>query len=858
MAQARAHLTERKRVLARLSYDDQVSRVREALQRDGAGERLAEALHRQYPVALVDEFQDTDARQFDILEAIYAAQGTLFCIGDPKQAIYGFRGGDIQAYLRVGAIAAGMHRLSRNFRSAPGMLRATEAVFTAKPEVFIEPGIAFEPVDWGGRCPDRAVQFEGQSLPALTLWQAPPEPLNKAQLQDQCMQACADEVARLLMPGATQIDGAPLTPGQLAILVNSNDQASRMQDALSRRGVASACVRRESVYASLEALELRALLEALLVPQNLMRARGALATTLLGRSLGDLAQMRDDETAWRQALGELEQLRACWFERGVLAMLERFGQRHAARLLALPQGERRMTNLMQLGEALQEKARQLAGERAQCDWLAARIAEADANNEEEQLRLESDAERVQIVTLHRAKGLEYDLVFMPFAATHEVRAAEKGGFARFHGGSDLVQRLILTDSADRKGGLDPLAEADAQAMAAAEREALAEAVRLLYVGITRARHACWLSVNTAAGQRRSKPESRVLWHVLGDGSQVQALAAEHSADIRLLALPEADVHRVPALAVPAQGEARVFHRGLDRDWRVHSFSRLAEGGHEEGAGLAADEALAPELPAGEADVVEVPAWPRGPRFGNAVHNALEQVDFAAWHGPLTTPWPRGEVRVIRQALADQGYAGDELDRAVDATARMVAAALRAPVLASVCLADVAPDARLAEMEFHFGMDRADPAAWLALMQQYGYQQHRRDFVRLGSALRGLMTGFIDLVFLHDGQWWAVDYKTNHLGARREDYAPERLPAALAHHDYDLQYLIYTLALHRWLKQVRGAAYDYARDFGGVRYLFVRGMDETGRGVFADRPPQALVEAMDALLAAPGLPQVASA
>jgi exodeoxyribonuclease V beta subunit len=322
------------------------------------------------------------------------------------------------------------------------------------------------------------------------------------------------------------------------------------------------------------------------------------------------------------------------------------------------------------------------------------------------------------------------------------------------------------------------------------------------------------------------------------------------------ALPDGDVVAVPPpVQAPLIG-ARAFTRVLERDWWLHSFSRLAEGSRHDAPelpGAAADEALAPEpvtpLPA----MPDVPGWPRGARYGNAVHAILEETDFAAWRDAATAP--PGEHALLERQLRAAGYGGDdELDVAQAATARLVVAALNAPILPDLRLADLPESARRAELEFHFGIAGAGPARLLELLHAHGYQRDRRDFARLHGSLRGLMNGIIDLVFVHAGQWWIVDYKTNHLGPTWADYAPERLPAAIAAHDYDLQYLIYTVALHRWLRQVLGDAYAYERDIGGARYLFLRGMHAPGRpgnGVFADRPPAALIEALDDLLRAPG-------
>ncbi len=840
VAEARSWLAVRKHDLARLSYDDLIVRLAASLTGEGArGDRLAAALRAQYPCALVDEFQDTDPRQFAILDKLYRGHGSLYLIGDPKQAIYGFRGGDVHAYLRAAKTADGHHHLDRNFRSSAGMLRAVEALFSVSDEPFLEDGIAFEHVAWGGRVADDALQLDGKPLKPLNLWQPPRRDDGTlprvGNWREAAAHACAVTIVRLLRQAT--LDDRLLQPARIAVLTNTNAEAALTQDVLHAHGVPAVCLRQESIYASREAAELLRLLDALLVPQSLPRARAALATELLGRTLADLARMDTDEVAWREVLEELADLNERWFARGIQAMLERLAERHAPRLLALPDGDRRLSNLLQLGEALQADGHRLAGERALRDALAQHIRDADHRNEEEQLRLESDAACVQIVTLHRSKGLEYDVVLLPFAALMKAKAPSKGTLATFHRGDAAVKRLI-------RSGKEAREETDAEACAAARREELAEDVRKLYVGVTRARHACWMGCGGGSA----------LGHLLGDAVDGRALAEAHPEVIACLPLPRDDAESLPAAPPAERASVRTFTRDLPRDWWIHSFSQLAAGARDEVAvaGSAADESLdAAEAIEPPAAAVEIPAWPRGARYGNAVHAILEQAGFADWRGASRAP-PAADEPLLARELRAAGYAGEEQAEAQSATARLVAAALNVPVVGDLRLADLEMRDRCAEMEFHFGIAGADPAALLTLLHQYGYQRQQPDFARMGDRLRGMMTGIIDLVFRHAGRWWIVDYKTNYLGPQAVDYRPERLPAAIAEHDYDLQYLIYAVALHRWLRLSLGTGYDYARDFGGIRYLFLRGMaaDLPGCGVFADRPPQALIEGLDALLHAP--------
>ncbi|MDA3913827.1 UvrD-helicase domain-containing protein [Oleiagrimonas sp.] len=832
--EARGWLAMRKRDLVRMSYADQVDWVHRGLNDGTHGARLRKALRTQYPVALVDEFQDTDVRQFEIFRHLYEREGTLFCIGDPKQAIYGFRGGDVHAYLRAKRLADHHWSLDHNYRSAPGLLAACEALFTQRGEVFVEDGIAFEQVQPGGHVADAALQVATGRVAPMTVWRLPDAPVGggKPGLETLLAASCAGAVARLLAPDAASLDGGSLRPGSIAVLVDSNRQAMRVQDALADAGVPAVCQRRESVYASEEATELRRILDAMLAPRHAGLARAALSTRLLGRRLGDLAAMLDTDADWR---AELDDLRARWLQRGVLAMLERLGERHARRLLSEPGGERVLSNLMQIGDALQAEARHLSSVHAQRDWLARRIERADDHNEEEQLRLDSDAARVQIMTVHASKGLEFDLVFLPFTALMQATPPSKGAFASYHDGDDLVKRFIASGSDER----DP---DDDAALAAAQREDLAEGVRKLYVGVTRARHACWFSAGTAA----PKFKGHVLDWVLPEG--VDALFGASAGHVLAQALPEPAVLDTLRANVGETLQARVFTRSMDRDWRSHSFTRLAEGGH----GAFPELATRDDKEAATGPAQKVPALGaglHGSRFGSAVHDMLERIDFAAWSDPDAV-LPESQRVIVERALAAQGFVSSAARAPVEGLLRRT---LCTPFLDDLTLARLPREQRREEMEFHFGMDGTDPRALLDLMHAHGYQTQRLDFAHVGRRLAGLMTGIIDLVLVHEGQWWVVDYKTNHLGDTTDDYAPARLQDAVRASDYDLQYLIYTVALHRWLGQVLGADYDYARDFGGIRYLYLRGMGmgAADNGIFADRPPAELVLGMDELLRAPG-------
>ena len=842
-ADAAIRLAMLKRIRRVQTYDDLIDGVAAAL--DGPqGEQLAEALRRQYAFALVDEFQDTDPRQWAIFERVFAAD-SLFLIGDPKQAIYRFRGGDVHTYLGAKSGATPAPPLDRNFRSRPALLRAVAALYRrAGIEAFVDERIRFQDVQAAGAVADADYLRGGHIAPALSVRMLPaPDDGRTAYKADESRElaarACVAEIHALLRDardGSATIDGQRAQPGDIAVLVRTHDEAARMLRALSAAGIPAVAAGKQSLFATEQAQELLAVFEALLQPGDDGRLRGALATVLLGFDAADIARMDADQD-WHRGW----QLRALswrerWQRQGPLALVADLCAEHAPRLLALADGERRLTNLLQLGEALQEADARALGSHGLVDALRRRIAEADPDDETQQLRLESDARRVQVMTLHKSKGLEFPLVFLPFAGIGKGERNTRR-WCEYPGDGGRVLQL-KTEIADAGG----LSWDEAGIKAAIEERA--EDARLLYVGLTRAQHALWLAAGPLY-QSSLTPLSLMLVDLAALQTEVDGDSAIETGEVpaALAPLPEETAGALPA--------ARIARRSLSRDWWVYSFTQLT--GEAPGA---LDAAARSEAERGAEDEPE-PLLPTsgaavdwrfsGSRFGNVLHAALEQVDFPAWQGWRDGEMPPGQEMPLRSALRAEGYAEADLDDGIAQLATLVGNTLNAALPEGTRLCELPPDARRAEMEFHFALQPTSTDALLALLHAHGLLRERQAF-GLRRRLEGLMTGKIDLVYVHAGRYYLLDYKSNRLPA----YDPATLDTAMADSEYTLQALIYTLALHRWLRFRLGDSYDYARDFGGVRYLFCRGLDasgDTSSGLYARTPPQALVEALDALFAA---------
>ncbi|MET0719185.1 MAG: exodeoxyribonuclease V subunit beta, partial [Pseudoxanthomonas sp.] len=787
---ARQRLALLKRTRRLQSYDDLIDDVAAAL--DGPnGAALARSLRSQYAIALVDEFQDTDARQWSIFRRVFgnADEGgeqsapALFLIGDPKQAIYGFRGGDVHTYLAARSEALAAPPLAHNFRSRPGVLRAIEALYAQAGErAFVDEGIRFHPVFPGAGNDDADYLRNGSPAPALTLRvlasdttdaDGKPVALSAPESRRIASEACVEAIHTVLADaraGHAQIHGKRVQPGDIAVLVRSHAEATRMRMALAAAGIPAVAAGRQSLFETDQAAELLAVFEALLQPADEGRLRAALSTVLLGVDASAIERL-DHDDGWRsakqlQALGWRER----WQRHGPLALVSDLCAANAERLLQLGDGERRLTDFMQLGELLQEADARALGMHGLVDWLRAHIADADPNDEAQLLRLESDARRVQILTLHKAKGLEFPLVFLPFVGIGK-KEDKPTRHCQVPNGEGRVLHWKLGKGDDSQRWLD--------ALAAWEHEQHAEDARLLYVGLTRAEHALWLACGDFY-----KSEAAAVAPMLASPAQLQG-HADILVDARAAqGLPSP----LPPESLPEVPPARQPRRVVPRDWWVYSFTQLskAEAGEYGVAATDSSERGAEDEP--EAVIGEVFESPlaidyrfSGSRFGNVLHEALEHVDFAAWRDWSEQAAPDGQDEPLRNALRAGGYAEADLDDGVAELTTLIGRTLTAPLPEGTRLCQLPADTRRAELEFHFALQPTSVDALLSTLHAHGLLPARRAF-GARRQLEGLMTGKIDLTYHHDGRWYLLDYKSNRLPG----YDAASLAQAMAHSEYDLQ------------------------------------------------------------------------
>lgn len=892
VGQRLAHL---KRQAGTFGFADMLHRLDAALS-GPHGETLRQRVLAQYPVAMLDEFQDTSPLQYRIFDQIYRTadhdrNSALLLIGDPKQSIYGFRGADIHSYMAARQATMGRHYvLDVNYRSTHALVRAVNAWFEqaenrGAPGAFMfgEPGQAESVL------PFVAVQAQGRAevfvdgsgaLPAIQVVHAFDALRPSKEVLRPFAAACAEQIVAWLNDPAVgfEREGKPfqrLRPADVAVLVRDGKEAEAIRRELRHRKVASVYLSdKDSVFLSDEAADLMHWLRAVAAPLDMRLVRAGLATRMVDLSLDELAYLAANDEAFDARSETLRELHGAWQNQGVLTMLRQTLHRLdlPARWLAETGGERRLTNYLHLAELLQNASTNLDGEQALVRWLGMQIEEGRSGSEEQIVRLESDADLVKVVTVHKSKGLEYPVVCLPFAASHRKVEASRTPFVNLL--DETGQRRLVLDISDDK------------VKAAADRDRLREDLRLLYVALTRARHALWVGLPALRDGRGQKCVNHLSasGYLLAGTDQtdpaglmtyLEALAAKN-ADTVLHPLPQNMARTLLArdeAAVPLQAPAPYTAR-FDRRWTIGSFSALVralgsvatssapvatlrpaddewpistgtldaatgeEGDDAADAARVPPTALAVDATAQEAAPF-VPAWHRftkGAVAGNFLHDQLEWLaaeGFAVTRPDVAERLRRQCERAGRLAQADDVW--QWLQAVVSLPLPGVGASLQS-------LQHLLP-----EMEFWLPAGRLQAQTIDTLCRQHVLNGRERPALP-ERELHGMLMGFADLVFEHEGRYWVLDYKSNYLGDHGAAYTRHRLEGAMAEHRYDVQAAIYLLALHRLLRVRLGDAYEPSAHLGGAVYLFMRGIDGPEQGAYVMPPVWPLLDALDTLLA----------
>ncbi len=901
------------------TFDDILNDLRIMLERNPSA---VEAMRQKFKIVMIDEFQDTDPVQWKIFHTVFMEgpePHRMIVVGDPKQAIYSFRGGDIDTYCAVrdeiSNVSGSVWTLTTNYRSEPSAVEAVNRVFLSKDEA--KPTATFEKRDGGtgiGYSSIKAKTAHADTKSISLLQRADSAPLvdpsagessgliikklgtgtdrdvaedviaeirallnsSEWKIFDYRKEASSDSplpqdpIIPLFQEGIWLRDeGRAVRPGDICILSNSNHTARFYHDKLCLNSIPCTIRSEKSVFAEDEAQWIRSLLTV--ATSSARKGFGSLlATPMFGLDPEEIVRLTSDSransTELNRTLGRVDYASILRAERGKLddhgiqsyfaSVAEQCGIKQ--RLLRGPLGERHWTNLSQIIEILGSAAKtnHLTPEALQ-DWLEETIRGSDEKKAEYEFRLDSDAEAVTSMTIHKSKGLEFPIVFIPEfdKGDHQIHELET-----FHRKGDTIISCLL----------------DAEAKESKKAEDLEESIRKLYVGLTRAVHRTYWYI-ADVDYTQGKNANGVIGHLQSNGQVFQ--------------IPEAELQEGTVVVLKAEGaritpgntqkpvepaaakilESPPVVNPVAKPWVVTSFSGIKEGFKDADGVMETDVG---EDVAGDVEEFSVANDPDDPSekvlparytmeggtvFGNAIHSVFEACPFDA------------EIDEIRELLEKELQSWHLSHLATDEELKhelsvMIHDTFHAEIPDAAGhafkLADIPPEKRLSELAFFFPLsDGKRTEDLLEIFRSWG-GIYEKSLVGIGKAdriLRGMLKGYIDLIFEHNGQYYIADWKTNKMdaepGAFEIDPAnplESRMAQEIAHSQYSIQWAIYAVALHRHLSNTL-LGYDYATHFGGVRYCFVRGMspERPSAGVWVQTPPPSEdMAALDGFFGAP--------
>ena len=848
----KAELQKRKNERAQMYFNDLLVRMDGTISGQD-GRDLVRRIRQRYKVALVDEFQDTDPLQYRIFHNLFGKEPSpgLYMIGDPKQSIYSFRGADVFAYIKAKRdtlLQSAAFTMDTNYRSTSAMVDAVNTLFDKENSFVFGDDIGFTPVQSGSKADEEPFIVQGTTpdplqamiLPVDRVASPGKHTIAKGRAENAAARWTAMEIARLLDLGRreeAQIGQQNLTGRDLAVLVRTHREAEMIQQELARLRISSVYYSQDSVLVTNEARDLHLVLTALLDLSDTARVNTALTTPLFGLDAHQLEQLLIDAARWDAQVAKLEEYNLIWRSQGVAAMLQKLlgDQLVVQRLIKYAGGERKLTNYLHLTELLQEASATELGMDGLVRWFGMQRNNPGETGSNQQLRLESDENLVRIVTVHKAKGLEYPVVFLPFI--WNCRPVKSDDMLSFHL-PEGMQHVV------------DLGSGNSEYFQLAEQERLAEDMRLLYVAVTRARYCCYFCWGKMSGME----QSAMAW-LLHRGSKgsvpvlsvpdeeriiqdVEALNAEKNV-LEFPAYKDETRETYPAVKeIDLELVPKVFQGQIDTGWIISSYSRMARAAVH----LNRAEEVEYQQPVTFQEITgqNVFTFPRGAEAGTCLHNILEVLDFEA-------PLDEDFSLLVKDHLQLNG-----LDvKWSPVVCRWVEDIIKTPLEkdSGLRLKGIQQDNRLAELGFYFTMESLKPDQLNSVLRDFGY----RPIEMMEQELNGLMRGYIDLVFCCQDKYFLADYKSNHLGFSAADYTHSRMKEAMEEHRYDLQYLIYVVAMHRYLES-RIKNYDYDKHFGGVYYLFLRGMREDypdGNGIYYILPERELIERLDKCFGRPG-------
>lgn len=843
---------KRKKNLNICFFDDLIADLHNALH-GKSGNKLADKIRERFKVAMIDEFQDTDPLQYQIFCKIFGKKidYPLFLIGDPKQAIYGFRGADIFTYIKAAKNTDKKYTLTKNRRSTFSLIKAVNSIFGNNPDPFLYEDISFIPSSYPyDRTENETFTIDGIEESGIKICCVEPKESkpNQEEVKEIISRYFADNIANLLnmgKEGRALIGNNRLEAKDIAVLVRKNKEAYMIQKDLFALDIKSILHNTENIFETEDAYQTALLLDGIIDYENSSAVKSALAGKMFGLTSKDIYNLFEDETSWEKRKESFREYNRIWKNRGFIRMFNYMAQKEKffPNLIIKPDGERKITNMLHLMEILNkfyiEKKMNIF---ELVKLLKDKIAASYENTAEDEalLRLESDENAVTIITIHKSKGLEYPIVFSPFlSADSEIRGKIQS--LKFHdrNGSSYLDIGSKNFEINKK---------------TAEKEILAENIRLLYVAATRAKYLCYMGWRNAGGGLTSsqaflfhnqKPLSsdNIIREVKDaadkkDGNELynelKRLEKISEQKIEILEIKESEDKTVTASPVENslafEPSPRHFSGKISKDWGISSFTSITSNMTEQ------FDSINPFYNDDETIKTAFFRSERGARFGTFLHYILEHTDFSS--------------KIVSSSIFDKlmeyGYS-DAIEPAVFNMIEHLVLASLDTENKDLVLSRIENKKRMNEFEFYFPIK---PIFWSDLSilfeDKFGYDKRIKNIKK--NTIKGFMRGFIDMVFMYEEKFYIIDWKSNYLGENINDYNQNAILSSMLDHHYILQYHIYTAALSRYLN-AKIEDYDYEKYFGKVFYIFLRGINKDKSpefGVFSDRPSKDVITKLNDL------------
>jgi len=830
-------------------FDDLITEFYNALS-GKSGEKLAYKIKKQFKAAMIDEFQDTDRFQYEIFSKIFGGSRNypLFLIGDPKQAIYGFRGADIFTYIKAAKKTDKKYTLKKNRRSSFLLIEAVNSIFQNNPNPFLYKDISFIPSSYpNDKIEDKTFTVNNieESGIKICLFKTGETKPNQENIQEIVSQYFAKEITNLIKLGKEKkalIKDSPLEPKDIAVLVRTNKEALVIQNALRAFNIKSLLYNTGNIFETQEAYETALLLSGIIDYENPAAVKSALVCKMFGLTHRDIYNFWEDEILWDEKKESFREYNRIWKNRGFIKMFNFIAQKEEffSNLIIRENGERRITNLIHLTELLnniyiENKADMFELTKLLEDKIAG--AKENALEEEALLRLESDENAVVIVTIHKSKGLEYPVIFAPFiSADAQIKAKNRP--LKFHN-QNLWLSLDIGSNDFEKNKIT------------AEKEALAENIRLLYVAVTRSKYLCYLgwqpseiSPSSATAYLLNDKELLSSDNIIQKSeeasdkkdrsytyNQLKKLEKISKKSIKILEIKEPKEYYKTEILEPVEDvydfepSRKIFSGKIGRDWAINSFSSVTSN-----IGEQTDFFDFYKNNEKEDEKTAFFESERGSGFGIFIHDILEHTDFS-----IETVSPS-----ITEKLSEYGYSVS-MEAAVSDMIKHLAHTLLDLQNKNFVLSNIDNEKIIKEFEFYFPIK---PVLWsdLSVLFENGLGYDKKIKKMDKNTIKGFIRGFIDMVFMYEDKFYIIDWKSSWLGDNIIDYNQSAMLSAMIEHDYILQYHIYAAALSRYLK-TKIKDYDYEKYFGKVFYVFLRGINKDSSpefGIFSDRPSKQVI------------------